>query len=134
MTETIHPDDFLIAMVHYLPNKRKSFIRNPQKFNTFLYQQKQSHPEVLDSFRFNTNGSYPRSEELYQAINNMFTSNLIFAVSSMPNHYHFDHACEDSYQTYVKERIPSRRLSEIEKIAKAFDEQIATDEKVVLKK
>ena len=132
MTERIHPDDFLIAMVHYLPNKRKSFIESSEKFNKFLYQQKQSHPEILDSFMFNTNGHYPTSKELYQAITNMFGCGLIFAVSSMPNHYHFDSACEHSYQKFVKQRIPSERLSEIEEIAKAFDEPIATNIKIVL--
>ena len=131
MVERIHPDDFLIAMVHYLPEGRKCFDYSSQKLNTFLFKQKEKYPKVLSSFIFDSNGTWPTSEELTQAMGNLLGSKLIIHYLDS-NKCHFDPACEVAYQRFVSQRIPAERLSEIEKIADAFDKGLGCEEELKL--
>jgi len=127
MADSIHPSDFFIAMAHYLPESRKSFVRDMHKLGCFIYEQKKVHPDVLSEFRINWDGVYPSSDELYQSITSLFGSGLMVSLGFGLMSYQFHPDCEESYARFVSQRVPAEILSEIEEIAKKFDTQLGQE-------
>ncbi len=130
MLKSAQPDDILIALAHYLPQGRRCFRYGAEKLNTFLYQQKQEHPQLLKSLLFDTNGNFPVCEEIYQAVSTLFTSGLIVVASNKPWDYHFHPAIEGPFQKFVSKRFSKQQLTQLEKIAEEFDKQIAIKESI----
>lgn len=128
--QSVHPDDILIAIAHYLPPGRKCFKYGANKLNTFLYQQKQKHPELLHALLFDTNGTFPCCEEVYQAVSTLFASGLVVVASDKPWDYHFSPAAEASFREFARKRLSRQQQTELEKIAKEFNKQIAINESI----
>jgi hypothetical protein len=114
-------------MAHYLPRKKKSFRYDSRALNNFFYQQRQRFPKTL-TFRFNDSGLWPVSEELSQAISNMFGSGLIIVGSNRPWDYYFSPECEKSYREFVRKRTPKERIKDVRKIAFSFNKQPAIED------
>jgi len=126
-TQKAHPDDILIAISHYLPQERRCFRYGADELNTFLYEQKQQHPQLMSSLSFNTNGMFPSCEDVYQAVSNLFASGLIVVASHKPYDYHFSPETEGSFDKFVSKRLSEQQLSELEEIAREFNKKIAID-------
>jgi len=122
----MNPADVLISIGYNLPDERKSFIRGTQELHRFFYRAKTDHSELLNQFMFNTNGTYPLSEELEQAIGNCVASGMLVCLSSNPNHYHFDpNAVRESYEKHISKRIDESKKKELSDLAERFNEEIA---------
>ncbi len=131
--QPITPDDILIAIAHYLPQGRKCFRYGAEKLNTFFYNQKPEHPELLKCLLFDTNGNFPACEDIYQAVSRLVTSGLVIVRSNFlkpEGEYHFHPAVEGSFQQSARKRFSRQQISELETLSKEFDAQIAMPESI----
>jgi hypothetical protein len=122
---SINPSDVLVAIAHYLPRGRRSFIYPSGGFYTFFQIQKEKHPQTLSQLSFNNSDIFTQSEELQQAVTNLIASGMLIWSTKAPQHYHFSQDCEKSFEKFVSKRLCKRKLSEIEAIAQEFDSSIA---------
>lgn len=120
-----HPADAIIALANYLPPKRRCFECDYEKLGKFFYEQKEENPAALKNFNFNTNGMFPESEELRQALINLSACGLIVFTSGNPTEYHFSKSCQSSFKKFAEKRLTDAEKSELEEIAKAFNEKLA---------
>lgn len=117
-----NPGDVFIALGSYLPQDRRYFPDNPQQLSEFLYSQRSRFPNALSCFNFNTEGSFPESEELRQALVNLSTCRAIERTRMI---YHFTEVCDRSMERFAKKRLTAQESSEIETLAQEFANQLS---------
>lgn len=127
----ISPQNLFLAIAHYLPEGRKCFPYDDKKLNCFFYKQKQKHPDLLGEIRFEWDTSCPRSRQIFDTISNMSGAGLINIQSPDFINNYFNPDCEEIYNNRLKrDSIPQNSLSELEEIAKDFNEKISIDERI----
>jgi hypothetical protein len=129
MEETMNPDDVLVGIGHFMQKRKRGFEYRVQKFSGFFYKNKDTYTEVLGRFMFNTNGTFPTSEELEQARMNLACSRMLHFSFSFPNYYQFDNAVDVSYEKHVSKRISLSQRKALEELAKKFESEFGTEER-----
>jgi len=122
----MNPNDVLIGIGYHLPVDRKSFHRDPEGLHTFFHQRRDSYQALLGDWNFFSDGSYPRCEDLAQAIVNSVYSQCIVYLNCDSDHLHFDPAeVQTSYETHIAKRLTRKQRGQLPRLADAFDQHVA---------
>ncbi len=84
MTLPRTPEDVLMGIFYFLPSGDKKIDRDREMMNRFFYEQRQRF-SVLKDLSFRTRESFPESEALDLAYQNLVGSGVI---GSLPHHYY----------------------------------------------
>lgn len=126
MAETMHPSDVLVGIGHNLPVNRRGFRHSHDKFHVFMYERRKRFPEIFGRFMFDSNGNYPISRELDEAVSSLTCSGLLCFSLGRPGYYQFDPAVDISYGR-VSERIDNTQAQGLAQIAQEFDREFGQE-------
>lgn len=122
-----YPDDLLISLFGCLPEGKRQFNYNAEKFHTFLYKKRIEYPELFKDIAFNIDGMFPRSEEIDQALANLEFWGFLGSQGIDFNSYEFSKSCKVKFEKDIMPNLPKGRLKDIKEVSKDFEKKFSLD-------
>ncbi len=92
--------------------------------HNYIYQCKDDHPDLLESFIFDELGGVVRSKILEDALTNLEISSLLGQKNPDFSIYEIKPELKSHYKKYIEVNITKEALSEIKEISKGLAEMI----------
>ena len=77
MESTLFPEDLLISVFHYFPEKIKEFPADRETIHRAFYKVSRDYPEIFKGFAFKKDKLFPTCSSLDQALHNLQYCHLI---------------------------------------------------------
>lgn len=111
-TNTLYPDDLVIAILHAVPKTgERRVTADRRQLHQAFFELRGDFP-FLTTFCFRNKGYFPESETLDQAFSNLEASGLLERRNETPKYYYVLNQLDRSFDLYIKKRLEENGIAE----------------------